>query len=303
MSGVITTGAHPKALWEGVHEWFGQEYNKHAKEYSQIFDMKSSKKKYEEDAETTGFGLAIKKPEATSVSYDSHKQGHTARYVHVTYGLGYIVTMEELDDNLYAEVSRSRASALAFSMRTTKEIVAANVMNRAFNPAYTGADGVEMISDAHNTEDGTQSNKLAIPADLSEAALEDLLIQIGGARNSRGLQIALRGMKLIIPRQLEFEAHRIMNSNLRVGTDFNDPNALRELGKVSNGICMNHYLTDPDAWFLKTDAPNGLCGFDRKEQAFTRDNDFDTENAKAKALARYSFGWTDFRGVFGSEGA
>jgi hypothetical protein len=263
----------------------------------------SSEKNYEEDTEVTGFGLAPVKAEGSSVSYDSETQGPTTRYTHVPYALGYIVTREELDDNLYEVVSRRRIQALAFSMRQTKELVGANVLNRGFNSAFTGGDGVELFSQVHPTVDGTQSNELATPADLSEAALEDLLIQIAQARNSRGLRISLMGMRLIIPTNLMFEAERIVNSNLRVATADNDLNAMRSMGMLPDGIAVNHYLTDPDAFFIKTNAPNGLQHFERMPIEFSQDNDFDTMNAKAKAYNRYEFGHTDFRGAYASPGA
>lgn len=303
MSGPITTGAHPAALWPGVHAFVMGKYNEHPTEYTEIFNVEKSKMAYEEDVETTGFGLAQIKSAGGAVAYDGHTQGFTKRYRHVAYGLGYIVTREEMDDNLYKGKSFKRGEALAFSFRTTKEIVAANVLNRAFNSAYVGGDGKELLATDHPTLAGTFSNTLAVAADLSEASLEDLLIDIAEAKNSRGLQIAIRGDKLIVPAALSFEAERIMKSALRVGTDFNDINAIKSQGLLRGGICVNHYLTDDDAWFVKTDVPNGLTMFQRQGFEFTKDNDFDTSNAKAKGYERYSVGWTDPRGLFGSEGA
>jgi len=300
---VITTGNHPKALWPGVNKFWGTSYEKHPLECMEIFDVKSSSKAYEEDVETLSFGLAPAKAQGAGVSYDSHSQGPTTRYTHVVYGLGYIVTKEEIDDNLYEKVSRDRAASLAFSMRTTKETVSANVLNRAFNSSYTGGDEVELISTAHVTENGTQSNHLTVAADLSEASLEDLIIQINQMKNSTGLAIAARAQKMIIPATLEFEAQRILGSALQSGTANNDTNALRSMGIMPQGFSVNHYLTDTDAWFIKTDVENGLAMFDRTKLAFTRDNDFDTENAKAKCIERYSVGWTDWRSIFASPGA
>ena len=302
MAGVIGTGNHPKALWPGINAWWGTSYNKHPLECMEIFDVKSSGKAYEEDVENLSFGLAPAKPQGSGVAYDSHVQGPTTRYTHIVYGLGYIVTKEEIDDNLYEKVSRDRVSSLAFSMRTTKETVSANVLNRAFNSSFTGGDGVELISTAHVTDDGTQSNHLTVAADLSEASLEDLLIQINLMKNSRGLPIAARASKMIIPAALEFEAQRILGSVLQSGTANNDTNAVRSLGIMPKGFSVNHYLTDTDAWFIKTDVENGLTMFDRTKLAFTRDNDFDTENAKAKCIERYSVGWTDWRSIFASPG-
>ena len=303
MAGVISTGNHPKALWPGIEAWFGRKYDMHPKYCEMMFDISKSKKKYEENVEVTGFGLAPIKSEGGSVSFDSESQGPTTRYTHVAYGLGYIVTREEQDDNLYAVVSKQRAEALAFSMYTTKEIVAANVYNRAFSNAYPGGNGVEMISDAQVTEDGLQSNELAVAADLSEASLEDILIQIKNSKNSRGLRINLQGQKLIVAPDNEFTANRILFSTLQAGTANNDINAIRYMGMLPQGIMSNPFLSDSDAWFVSTNAPNGLKGFMRTGLEFTKDNDFDTSNAKAKAYERYIFGWTDWRGIFGSAGA
>lgn len=303
MAGVITTGNHPKALWPGMHAFFGRKYNEHPVEYTTLFDMERSSKNYEEDTEVTGFGLAPVKTEGASTSYDSESQSWTKRYVHTAYSLGYIVTREELDDNLYEVVSRRRIRALAFSMRQTKEIVAANVYNRAFNSSYTGGDGKELLATDHPTLDGTQSNELATAADLSEASLEDLAIQIMNAKNSRGLRISVMPRCLIVPPALAFEATRILNSQLQSGTANNDINALRSMGTFPEGIKVNHYLTDTDAFFIRTNVPDSMRGFDRIRVEFTQDNDFDTDNAKAKAYERYSFGWSDWRGLFGSPGA
>lgn len=300
---VITTGSHPKALWPGVRKFVMGEYSEHPTEYDKVFDMQSSKMAYEEDVETTGFGLAQIKSEGAAVAYDTHSQGFTKRYTHVAYAKGYIVTREELDDNQYKSRSFKRGKALAFSFRTTKEIVAANVLNRAFSNSYLGGDAKELIATDHPTLAGNQSNELSVAADLSEAALEDMLTQIMEAKNSRGLQIAIRGDKLIVPPALAFTAERILKSSLQNDTADNAINAIRSMGLLRGGVMVNHYLTDNDAWFIKTDAPDGLLGFQRTPFEFTQDNDFDTENAKAKGYERYTFGWTDWRGLFGSEGA
>lgn len=303
MSGVITTGNHPKALWPGIAAWWGREYDKHPREYMDLFDKEMSYKNYEEDVELTGFGLAPIKSEGSSSAYDSETQGTITRYTHVAYSLGYIVTREEIDDDLYEEVSKKRAGALFFSMMQTKENVGANIYNRAFNNAFTFGDGVELISDAHPTLSGNQSNKLAVAADLSEASLEDLNIQIMEARNSRGLKIALQAESLHIAPSNWFEANRILGSVLQNDTGNNAVNVLKATQAVRRGVFVNHYFTDPDAWFLRTNAPRGMVCFQRNELEFEKDNDFDTSNAKAKAYERYSFGASDFRGVFGSEGA
>lgn len=301
---VITTGAHPKALWPGVHAFVMGEYKEHAKEYTDIFDVEKSKMAYEEDVETTGFGLATVKPEGSPTSYDSHVQGGISRYRHVAYSLGYVVTREELDDNLYKSRSFKRGKQLAFSFRTTKEIVCANVLNRAFNAAYTGGvDGNQLMTTAHATLSGNQSNTLAVAADLSEASLEDMLTQINEAKNARGHQVAIRAKCLIVPPALVFEAERIMKSTLQNNTDLNAINAIKSMRLIPGGTKVNHYLTDPDAWFIKTDVSDGMRMFERTGFEFSKDNDFDTENAKAKGYERYSVGWTDWRGMFGSAGA
>ncbi len=303
MAGVITTGNHPKALWPGMHAFWGRQYNEHPQEWSKIFDTESSEKNYEEDTEVTGFGLATVKAQGTAISYDSETQGPTTRYTHVTYGLGYIVTREELEDNLYEVVSKRRIKALSFSVRSTEETVAANILNRAFNSSYVGGDGKEMCATDHPTLDGTQSNELSTAADLSEASIEDMCIQIMQAKNSRGLKIALMPRKLIVAPSEAFNAERILKSSLQSGTANNDVNALRSMGVLPEGVVVNHYLTDADAWWIKTNAPNGLVRFNRRATEFKQDNDFDTENAKAKSTLRFSIGWTDWRAIFGTPGA
>lgn len=300
---VITTGAHPKAHWPGIKEWFGIKYREKPLQCDELFERDTSDKSYEEDVESTSFGLAPVKPEGGSLTYDDHNQTNVSKYAHVTYGLGYKVTMEELEDNKYAAVSRRRSGMLAFSMRQTKEIVGANILNRGFNSSYTGADGKEMLATDHPTRAGDQSNELATPADFSEASLEDLLIQIRQAKNSRGLRIQLVGQKLVIPNDLMFEAQRVVTSNLQSGTANNDVNALKRMGMLPGGIVVNDYLTDSDAFFILTDAPAGLKHFVRKEVVFDQDNDFDTKNACASAIERYAFGWSDWRGIYGSPGA
>lgn len=303
MTGVITTGNHPKALWPGIRAWWGRSYSQHPVEWKQFLDEETSEKNYEEDVEVTGFGLARVKQQAAAIEYDSETQGATKRYTHVTYALGYIVTREELEDNLYEKVSKKRSAALAFSMRQTEEIVAANILNRAFNSSYKGADNKELIATDHPTLDGTQSNKLAVAADLSEASIEDMCILTMDAKNSRGLRIAIMPRKLIVAPQNAFNAERILKSSLQSGTGNNDINAIRSMGVIPDGVAVNHYLTDPDAWFMKTNCPNGLMRFTRRGTEFKQDNDFDTENAKAKSSQRFSVGWTDWRGMFGTPGA
>lgn len=301
MAGVITTGNHPKALWPGMHAFFGFKYKEKPMQWTSLFEQEKSSKNYEEDTLSTGFGLAPVKNQGGSVHYDTESQGFTKRYTHVVYGLGYIVTQEELEDNQYEELSRKRIRGLTFSHRQSEEIVHANIFNRAFSSSYTGGDAKELIATDHPTLNGSQSNELAVAADFSEAALEDILIQIRQAKNDRGLRIALQPQKLVIPNSLMFDAERVLKSELRSGTANNDMNAVR--GKLPGGIVVNDYFTDTDAWFVLTDCPNGLMHFTRRPMKFTQDNDFDTENAKAKSTHRYSVGWTDWRAAYGSEGA
>lgn len=304
MAGVITTGNHPKALWPGVHACYGLSYNKHPLEWTEIFDIRDpSDRAYEEDVEGTGFGLANIKPEGEAITYDSHTQGATTRYTHVVYGLGYIVTEEEEEDGQYEKLARSRAESLAFSMRTTKEIVHANVLNRAFTAGYAGGDGKELCATDHPTLDGTQANELGTAADLSEASLEDMLIIIGQAKNTNGHQIGLTAQKLIIPVSLMFDAQRILKSELQSGTANNDINAIRSKGLLPGGYTVNHYLTDADAWFVKTNAPHGMTHFKRRPMKFQKDSDFDTSNKKHKSTERYSAGWSDWRSMYGTPGA
>jgi len=297
----ITSSNFAKALWPGVNKWYGDAYNEHSVEYTSLFDTKSSRKAFEEDVGTSMFGMAAVKPEGGAVSYDTAQQGFVSRYQHITYGLGFVITREMVDDDQYDVIGKKRASALAFSMRQTKETIGANVYNRAGTSGYTGGDGVTLLSAAHpNVAGGTFSNQLATASDLSEAALEQALIDIGKLTNDRGLKIALQAQSLIIPVDLQFEADRILNSTMRPGTADNDKAVLN--GKFPKGVVMNHYLTDTDAWFIRTNCPDGMNHFERRADDFTMDNDFDTDNAKYKATGRYSFGWTDPRGIFGSLG-
>ena len=282
--------------------FWGREYGKHPEEWSQAFDKVKGTKNYEEDTEVTGFGLASVKTEASSITFDSESQGPTKRYTPKVYGLGYIVSREEMEDNLYEVVSKRRISALAFSMHQTVETVHALILDRAANASFqNGSDGLELLSTAHVTLDGTQSNETATAADLSEASLEDICVQIMAAANSRGHQIAIKPRCLLVPPQLYFEASRIMESELQNDTANNAKNIVG--GMFPDGLKVNHYLTDNDQWFVLTDCPNGLKSIWRRELDYGQDNDFDTENAKAKATVRFEAGWTDWRRVYGSPGA
>ena len=298
----ITTGNHPKDLWPGIKAHFGHKYNEHVVEWKDIFDEQTSDKAYEELVETTGFGPAAIKAQGGGATYDSTMQGYTARFTHVAYALGYIVAYEELKDNQYEDVSKSRSGSLAFSMRQARELVGANIMNNAFTSG-TGGDGQYLCVATHPTRSGSQSNLLTTAADLSESSIEDLIIQIMGAKNNRGHQIHLMPQKLIVHRNNWFEANRIMKSVLQNDSAQNAINVLKATNAIPGGIVMNHYLTDTNAFFIKTNAPDGLTSFTREATSFTKDNDFDTKNAKAMAYERYSFGWGDWRGVFGTPGA
>ena len=303
MAGIITTASHPKALWPGIKAWWGQVYDEHPEEYSKLFDSDTSRQNYEEDVQLTGFGLAPVKPEGSGVAYDSEIQGFTTRYTHVAYALGYIVTKEELDDNLYEQVSRRRAAALAMSFRQTKENIGANIYNRAFNSTYEGGDGVSLCSTAHpNTSGGTFANTPTVAADLSEASLEDALTALMGFQNDRGLLINVMPRSLIVARQNWWNANRILKSAYTPSTANNAVNVLVATNALPEGIVMNHYLTSPNAWFVRTNIQNGMKYYSRVGIQFDQDNDFDTMNAKAKGYERYSFGWTDPRAIYGVNG-
>ena len=300
---IINSGSFAKALWPGVNAWYGKAYSEYPVEWTKLFEQHKSSRQFEEDVGVSSFGLAVVKPEGAPIFYDSERQAFITRYQHVTYALGFVITREIMEDDQYDVVGQRKAQGLAFSMRQTKEIIAANVYNRAFNSSYTGGDGKELLATDHPLfAGGTWANKLSTAADLSEASLEQAHIDIAGFTNDRGLLISVRPKALIIPRQLMFEAKRITAPTGRPGTDTNDVNAMKAMGLVPE-VVVNHYLTDTDAWFLRTDAPHGMKYFERRGDSFDMDNDFDTENAKYKATARYSFGWTDPRGLFGSPGA
>lgn len=299
---IITTGSFAKALWPGVNAWYGKSYSEYPVEHDKLFDKFTSRKAWEEDVGVTSFGLAMLKGEGAPVMFDSEQQGFVTRYTHAEYALGFIITKNMVEDDLYDVVGQRKANSLAFSMRQTKETVAANVYNRAFTGTYTGGDGLELLSDAHvNVAGGTWANELATAADISEASLEQALIDIAGFTNDRGLKIAVRAKNIIVPKELDFEVNKILKTEYEVGSANNTRNIVR--GRFPGGVVVNHYLTDTDAWFIRTDAPHGMKHFERRADSFGMDNDWDTDNAKFKATARYSFGWTDPRALFGSPGA
>lgn len=299
----INTGTHPKALWPGVFSMFGMSYN-NRDEWRDLVEVQTSDKHREEMVQNNGFGLAAIKNQGASIGYDTTSQGGTATALHVTYGLGYIITREAIEDNLYEKLAMARAKALKRAMVETKNTVVANWFNRGFDTNYpVGPDSVAMFSASHPSSSGNQSNLLGTAADLSEASLEDLVIQANGATDDRGNKIALQVRSLHIPRQLEFEAARILKSINQNDTANNAVNALRALGTFPDGFKVNHFFTDPDAFFIKTDVSDGLTLFQRRALEFTKDNDFGTENALAKATERYSLQIGDFRNYYASAGA
>lgn len=306
---VINSSSFAKDLWPGVNTWWGEAYNQYPVEWDKLFEKNTSRKAFEEDVGTSHFGLAVAKGEGFPVTYDAARQGFTSRYQHVVYALGFIITREAFDDDQYDVVGKLKAQSLAFSMRQTKEIVGANVFNRAFNTSYLGGDGATLVASAGgggsashpNVAGGTYTNGVATAVDLSEAALEQACIDIADFKNDRGLKIAVRPRKLVIPKELMFEAHRILKTDGQVYSADNTLNAIKTMGMIPE-VVVNHYLTDTDAWFILTDVKNGLKYFERNGDEFTMDEDWDTENAKYKARARFSFGWTDPRGIYASPG-
>lgn len=307
---VITTQSFAKALWPGVNKWYGDAYNEFSPQWDKLFEKNTSRRAWEEDVGVSMFGLPSIKAEGAPITYDSSRQGFTSRYNHVVYALGFVVTREAVDDDLYDVVGKQKAKSLAFSMRQNKEIVAANVYNRAFNTSYTGGDGSTLIASAGgggssthpNVAGGTWTNGVAVAADLSEAALEQAVIDIRGFQNDRGLKVQAKPTKLIIPKELMFEATRILKTEGQVYSADNTLNAIKTMGVIPE-VIVNDYLTDTDAWFIRTNVQDGLKYFERDGDSFGMDEDFDTENAKYKARSRFSFGWTDPRGIYGSPGA
>ena len=292
-----------KELEPGLNALFGLEYGRYDAEHAEIFETETSDRAFEEEVMLSGFGNARVKSEGGSIVYDNATETFTARYTHETIALGFAITEEAVEDNLYDRVSARYTKALARSMANTKQVKAANVLNNAFDPNFTGGDGVELCSTAHPLVAGTLSNELATAADLNETSLEQALIDIAAFTDERGLLISTQGRKLIIPSELQFVAERLTQSQLRVATADNDINALRNMGMIPEGYVVNHYLTDPDAFFIKTDIPNGFKLFQRSPIRTSMEGDFDTGNVRYKARERYSFGFSDPRCVFGSPGA
>jgi len=292
-----------KELEPGLNALFGLEYDRYDNQHAEIFDTENSDRAFEEEVMLSGFGNAQVKPEGSSVNYDDATETFTARYTHETLALAFSITEEAVEDNLYDKISSRYTKALARSMSNAKQIKAANVLNRAFNSSYTGGDSKELCATDHSTIAGNVKNELSTAADLNETSLEQALIDIAGLTDERGMKISLNGMKMIIPVNLQFTAERLMKSSQRISTGDNDINAVKSMGMIPQGYVVNNYLTDTDAWFIKTDAPNGMKHFQRTPVSTKMEGDFDTGNVRYKARERYSFGWSDWRGIFGSPGA
>ena len=292
-----------KELEPGLNALFGLEYRQYADETKEIFDTESSDRAFEEEVMLSGFANAAVKPEGQGVQFDDAQETFTARYTNETIALAFAITEEAIEDNLYDRLASRYTKALARSMASTKNIKGAAVLNNAFNAASAGGDGVSLINVAHPTLAGNFSNRLTVNSDLNETSLEQSLIDIAAFTDERGLKVAARGMKLVIPSNLQFTADRLMNTKGRVGIADNDINALSNMGMIPQGYTVNHYLTDTDAFFIKTDVPNGLKHFSRSPIKTTMEGDFDTGNVRYKARERYVFGFSDPRGIFGSAGA
>jgi len=292
-----------KELEPGLNALFGLEYDRYENEHSEIFDEESSDRAFEEEVMLGGFSTAPVKGEGTAINFDAAQETYTARYTHETIALAFSITEEAIEDNLYDRLASRYTKALARSMAQTKQIKAASILNNAFNTANPVGDGAALCSSAHPSLSGNQRNQLAVAADLNETSLEQMLTDIAGLTDERGLKIAVRGTKLIIPKELQFIAERVLNSNLRPATADNDANAMKNMGMIPEGAVVNHFLTDTDAFFIKTDAPNGFKYFNRAAIKTAMEGDFDTGNMRFKARERYSFGVSDWRAVFGSPGA
>jgi hypothetical protein len=293
-----------KELEPGLNALFGMEHARYDNEWSSIFATENSDRAFEEEVELSGFGNAKTKAEGESVEFDDAQEAFTSRYTHETIALAFSITEEAVEDNLYDSLSSRYTKALARSMANAKEVKGANVLNRAFNSSFTGGDGLELCSTAHITvAGGTYKNELSTAADLNETSLEQAMIDIAGFIDNRGLKVAIKARKMIIPVNLQFIAERLLKTDLRTGTADNDISAVKSMNVVPEGYTVNHYLSDTDAFFIITDAPNGLKYFNRAPVKTSMEGDFNTGNVKYKARERYSFGWSDPRGIFGSPGA
>ena len=293
-----------KELEPGLNALFGLEYDRYENEHTEIFDTENSERAFEEEVMLSGFGQAPVKGEGAAVTYDTAQETFTARYSHETVALAFSLTEEAIEDNLYDSLSSRYTKALARSMATTKQVKAANVLNNGFSTSFPGGDGKPLMTTDHPTlSGGDQSNEPSTAADLNETSLENAMIDISQFVDERGIKINVQARKLIIPPQLQFVAERVLKTPGRVGTSDNDINALSNMGMLPEGYVVNHYLTDTDAFFIKTDAPNGLKHFVRSPMSTGMEGDFETGNVRYKASERYSFGFSDWRGIYGSPGA
>jgi len=295
-----------KELLPGLNALFGLEYKRYGEEHKEVYETETSERSFEEETKLSGFAAAPVKNEGNAIAYDNAQEAWTARYTHETIALGFSLTEEAVEDNLYDTLSARYTKALARGMAYTKQVKGANVLNNGFNAggAYNGGDGVPLFSASHPlVTGGVNSNIPAVPADLNETSLEAAVIQIAAWTDERGLLIAAKPAKLVIPPALQFVATRLLETELRVGTADNDVNALKNNGSIPEGYAINHFLTDTNAWFLTTDVPNGMKHFVRAPLSTSMDGDFDTGNVRYKARERYSFGWSDPLGMYGSAGA
>ena len=293
-----------KELLPGLNALFGLEYKRYGEESKEIFEQETSERSFEEEVKLSGFAAAPVKDEGSAIAYDNAQEAWTARYNHETIAMGFSITEEAIEDNLYDSLSARYTKALARAMAYTKQVKGANILNRAFNSSYTFGDGVVLCSTAHPlVSGGTNSNRPSTASDLNETSLEAAVIQISNWTDERGLLVAGKPKRLIIPADLMFVAQRLLKSEGRVGTADNDINAVKSMGVIPGGFSVNHYLTDTNAWFVSTDIPNGLKYFVRTPMSTSMDGDFDTGNARYKARERYSFGVSDPLGVFGSPGS
>jgi hypothetical protein len=293
-----------KELLPGLNALFGMEYARYGEEHKEIYETETSERSFEEETKLSGFSAAPVKNEGSAIAYDNAQEAWTARYNHETIALGFSLTEEAIEDNLYDSLSARYTKALARAMAYTKQVKAANVLNNGFSSSYPGGDGKALFATDHPlVGGGVNSNEPATPADLNETSLENAVIQIAAWTDERGLLIAAKPRKLIVPPALQFVATRLLETELRVGTNDNDINALKNNGSIPEGYTINHFLTDTNAWFLTTDVPNGMKHFVRTPLANSMDGDFDTGNVRYKARERYSFGWSDPLGMFGSPGA
>lgn len=298
----LTAAQFNQSLWPGIQTLFGMSYKDYPNEYTEIFDTSSSDKAFEKDVRITGFGEAGETPSGSTINFDTAQESYASMYVHKTYVIAFSITEEAEEDNQYESLLTRYTKAAARSMHHTKELIGANVLNNAFSGSYVGGDGVSLCSTAHPLISGTNSNRPTTGADLDETSLQNALIGISGWVDDRGLPIAAQGRKLIVPKENVFAAQRLLNTVLRVGTSDNDINAIKSMGMLPGGWTCNHRLTDSNAWFIKTDVPDGLKHIQRTPYKIKKEGDFQTGNLMFKARERYSFGWSDPLAIYGSPG-